>query len=250
MLKRIALSITATLLVLSGCSKLDTPEKAEESCDMCHATHLNKSAVHGLHLSRVAMATFPFLDSAGLNMKVTAGTNDSTFKFMVDTGYKFSNSATIDRAIRYQQTTLLNDGLKCTDCHKGLDPTFVRNSDPAHRNGFKDASFDEDALLKKHYNAKDTVHYTATALGPMKFDGVTCSNILCHGAGRKGVQNVTWNTSAKVGETFSCMSCHDTQKHKVGVDCNKCHYDVTLDNGKSIHNFRKHLNDTINYGRY
>jgi hypothetical protein len=36
----------------------------------------------------------------------------------------------------------------------------------------------------------------------------------------------------------------------VGVACDKCHYDVTLDNGKTIHNFRKHLNDTINYGRY
>ncbi len=252
MRKMIAYPLTAALLVLGGCSKLDTPEKAEASCDMCHTTALNKSAVHRMHLSNTAMATFPFADTTlAARMTIVNGTSDTTFRYMVDTGFKFSNSATIDKATHYQQTRLLNDGIGCADCHKGLDPSFVRNSDPSHRNGVKDAAFSEDMLHDMHFNptGKDTVHFNPSTPA-MTFDGTGCNNIVCHGAGRKGVQNVVWNTSAKLTDTLSCMGCHNTTNHKVGVSCDKCHYDVTLDNGKTIHNFRKHLNDTINYGRY
>ena len=250
MRKMIAYPFTAALLVLGGCSKIDTPDKPEPSCDLCHTTPLNQLAVHRLHLSYPAMAKFPFKDlSDSANYNVVSADSDTTVKIMIDTAFKFSNSATLDRATRYQQTRLQNEGIQCADCHRGVDGSFVRNSDPSHRNGRKDPSFNEAALLEKHYNASDTAHYSATAPS-MSFDGVSCNNIVCHGAGRKDLQNVVWNPSPKLTDTLSCMGCHNTTNHKVGVACDKCHYDVTLDGGKTLHNFRKHFNDTINYGRY
>ena len=250
MRKMIAFLLTAALLVLGGCSKLNPSAKAEVSCDMCHVTHLNKSAVHRMHLTNIAMSEFPIKDtSVAARMKVVSGTGDTTFKYMVDSTFKFSNSAAIDRAAHYKQTRLLNYGINCVDCHNGLDKDFVLNSDPDHRNGVKAPSFDEEMLRAMHYNSTDTAHFKAS-VPAMTFNGTGCDNISCHGAGRKDILKIVWNTSAKLGDTLSCLGCHDTRQHKVGVTCEKCHYDVTLDNGKTIHNFRKHLNDTINYGRY
>lgn len=251
MRKIISYPMTAALLFLGGCSQVDKPSKAEESCDLCHATALSKSAVHGLHLTYPAMSTFPFDDkSDAARMKVVASDGDTTFRYKVDSAFKFSNSASIDRAAHYRQTGLLHAGIDCSDCHRGMDSKFTRNDDGNHRNGRRDASFNVEGLLGKHYNPDgvDTAHYLKSAPA-MTIDGNTCSNIACHGAGRKGVEGVKWNASASVNDTLSCMTCHDTRAHKVGVGCDKCHYDVTLD-GSSIHNFRKHLNDTINYGKY
>jgi predicted CxxxxCH...CXXCH cytochrome family protein len=134
----------------------------------------------------------------------------------------------------------------------GMDTLYQRNSAPSHRNGIRDAAFDDALLREKHINPKglDTVHFNKTPLSAMAYKGYSCDNIICHGAGRKGVQNVVWNKSASFSDTLSCMTCHNTKDHKVGVSCDKCHSDVTLDNGKTIHNFRKHLNDSINMGRY
>jgi predicted CxxxxCH...CXXCH cytochrome family protein len=253
--------ITAALLglgslgllgTLGGCSKLETPNKAENSCDLCHSAPLSKSAVHRIHLTTMSMATFPILDPVAASIPIENGNNDSTFKYRVMPGYKFSNSASINQATHYQQTRLLNHPIKCAACHQGMDSLFVRNNAPNHRNGKKDAAFDEGYLREKYFNPKgnDTVHFDSSIPGSMSYDGTSCDNIICHGAGRKGVQQVVWNTSAKVTDTLSCMTCHNTKKHKEAVACDKCHYDVTLDNGKTIHNFRKHLNDSINYGRY
>ena len=254
MRKMIAYPLTAALLILGGCSKMDTPDKPESSCDLCHTTPLNKLAVHRLHLSYPAMAKFPYMDlSDSANYAVVSGGADTTVKLMVDPAFKFSNSATIDNAKHYEQTRLLSEGIQCADCHRGLDSHFARNNDPNHHNGKEDPSFNP-ALLDKHYNASDTNHYIANYLDTakaMSFDGTTtCNNIVCHGAGRKNLRGVVWNPSPKLTDTLSCMGCHNTTNHKVGVACDKCHYDVTLDYGKTIHNFRKHLNDTINYGRY
>lgn len=251
MRKIITYPITAALLFLGGCSEVDQSSKAEESCDLCHATALSKSAVHRLHLTYPAMATFPFDDNTdAAKMKVVASDGDTTFEFKVDSAFKFSNSATLNRAAHYRQKGLLHAGIDCSDCHRGLDSRFTRNDDGSHRNGTRDASFDKEGLLAKHFqpNGVDTAHYLASAPA-MTIAGNTCSNIACHGAGRKGVEGVKWMVSSSVNDTLSCMTCHNTKDHKVGVSCDKCHYDVTLD-GSSIHNFRKHLNDTIEYGKY
>ena len=251
MRKTIAALIPPVLMLLTGCSEIDQPDVGQESCDLCHSTSLANQAVHRLHLSNPAMANFPYNGlTPPVSYPVISGDGDTTFKFKVDPAFKFSNSATIDRATHYQQTRLLNEGIQCADCHSGLDSLFARNNDPNHRNGRGDPSFDEAGILGRHYNASDTAHYSPSAPGRMSFDGTGCNNIACHGAGRNGVLNVVWNPSPRLTDTLSCMGCHDTKTHKVGVACDLCHYDVTLDNGKTIHNFRKHFNDTINYGRY
>lgn len=251
MRKIFAYPMTAALLFLGACSQVDQPSRSEESCGLCHSAALSKSAVHRLHLTYPAMSTFPFDDkSDAAGMKIVASDGDSTYRYKVDSAFKFSNSARIDKDEHYRQTKLLHAGIDCSDCHRGLSPGFTRNDDGNHRNGKRDASFDAEGLLAKHYNPRgvDTAHYLASAPA-MTIEGNTCSNIACHGGGRKGVEGVKWNATASVDDTLSCMSCHDTRSHKVGVSCDKCHYDVTLD-GRSIQNFRKHLNDTINYGKY
>ncbi len=251
MRKSIAYPLTAALLVLGGCSKLDNPDKPDAmACDLCHTTPLDQFAVHRLHLSNLAMANFPYRNtSPDFNYPVDTSQGDSTYKVEVDTAFRFSQSATLDQAMRYQQNRLLNEGIQCVDCHRGLDGSLVQNNDPNHRNGREDADFDTVALLEKHYDAVDTAHFLATAPS-MSFDGTTCNNMVCHGAGRKSLQNVVWNTAPKLTDTMSCLGCHNTTNHKIGVSCDKCHYDVTLDGGQTIHNFRKHWNDTIYYGRY
>lgn len=239
------------MLLLTGCSEIDHPDVGQESCDLCHNASLANQAVHRLHLSNLAMADFPYNGlTPPARYPVVSGNGDTTYEFKVDPAFKFSNSATIDKAKRTQQNRLLNTGVRCVDCHQGLDSLFARNKDSNHGNGKSDASFDEVGLQARYYKASDTAHFSRSAPGKMSFDGEGCSNIACHGAGRKGVVDVVWNSSPKLTDTLSCMQCHDTRKHKVGVACDKCHFDVTLDNGKTIHNFRKHSNDTINYGRF
>ncbi len=251
MLKTFTYPLTTALLLLVGCSKMNdnVPNNAEVSCDLCHTTPLNQMAVHRLHLSNLAMANFPFKDmSAAANYKVdtASGVGDSTFRIRVNLAVKFSDSATNKYDTRYQQTRLLNEGIQCADCHRDLDPQFRWNNDPNHRKGGVADVFFNDSLLVKHYNASDTAHYLPSA-PVMSFDGTSCSNIVCHGGGRKNLQNVVWKPSPKLTDTLTCMACHNTANHKVGVSCNNCHLDVTLDFGKTIHNFRKHFNDTINF---
>ena len=251
MLKTFTYPLMAALLVLGGCTKMDAPNKDETSCDLCHNTPLSQTAVHRMHLSGPAMANFPFHNTdASANYKIRVDTTDSTGIYKVDTAFHFSRNATLDNAARYQQNRVLNYDIRCADCHRGLDSLLTRNDDVAHRNGKKNASFDQAGLTEKHYNPRglDTAHYTATPPAAMTFDGTSCSNILCHGAGRKPLQNVTWNTTASINDTLSCMLCHKTEDHKKGVACSNCHLDVTQDGGRTIHNFRKHLDDSINFG--
>jgi predicted CxxxxCH...CXXCH cytochrome family protein len=239
--------LTCALLMLAACSRMDDTAKPAESCDLCHTAPLSRDAVHRMHLSVRAMADFPFADtSAAAKMGFVQSATDTTYRIKADPGFKFVSDSAKNQAMLDQQTRLLGYGIQCSDCHKGVDAGYVRNDDATHRNGKKDPSFNEDALLAKHYDASDTAHYLASA-PRMSFDGTNCSNIACHGAGRKSLKKVEWRTTAALSDTLSCMACHDTRNHNVGVSCEQCHLDVTLD-GKTIHNFRKHLNDTISYG--
>ena len=258
MLKTFTYPLMAALLVLVGCSKMDdnAPNNASVSCDLCHTTPLSQTAVHRIHLSNPAMANFPFHNTAAsANYKIRVDTTDSTGIYKVDTAFHFSPTATVDNAARYQQNRVLNYNIRCADCHRGLNSLLTRNDDVTHRNGKKNASFDQEGLLAKHYNPRglDTAHYTDTVPAAMTFDGTSCSNILCHGAGRKPLRNVTWNTTASINDTLSCTLCHNVPTtltpptHSYGLACINCHLDVTQDGGKTIHNFRKHLNDSINY---
>jgi predicted CxxxxCH...CXXCH cytochrome family protein len=240
--------LMSALLLLAACSRIDDTAKPAESCDLCHTAPLSRDAVHRMHLSARAMADFPFADtSAAAKMGVVESATDSTFRIKADPNFKFVSNPAQNQVLLDKQTRLLGYGIQCSDCHKGIDAGFARNDDPNHRNGKKDASFDTDALLAKHYNASDTAHYLASAPG-MSFDGTGCDNVLCHGAGRKPLKKVAWQTKAALTDTLSCLACHDTRNHNPGASCEKCHLDVTLDGGKTIHNFRKHLNDTISYG--
>lgn len=248
-LKPFAFPMTAALLLLAGCSEVDKPAKPEESCDLCHSKPLGRTAAHAFHLAYPAMAAFPFPDeSEAALMPVVATGSDTTTRYRVDSAFRFSNSATLDKATRYRQTGLLNHGIACTDCHAGLNGSLTRNDDYRHRDGGGSASFDEGSLRAAHYRASDTAHFGEYP-GDMAYDGGSCSNIACHGAGRKGVQKVKWNLTSSFDDDKGCMTCHDTREHKVEVSCYTCHYDVTLD-GKTIHNFRKHLNGAIDYGKY
>jgi predicted CxxxxCH...CXXCH cytochrome family protein len=239
--------LTCAFLMLAACSRMDDTAKPAESCDLCHTAPLSRDAVHRMHLSVRAMADFPFADtSAAARMGIVQSSTDTTYRVKADPGFKFSDNPAQNQAMLDKQTRLLGYGIQCADCHNGIGSGFVRNDDPNHRNGKKDASFNEDALLAKHYDGSDTAHYLASA-PRMSFDGTSCSNVLCHGSGRKTIKKVEWRTTAALSDTMSCTSCHDTREHNPGVSCEQCHQDVTLD-GKTIHNFRKHLNDSISYG--
>jgi predicted CxxxxCH...CXXCH cytochrome family protein len=234
------------LLWLAACNKVDTPEKPGESCDLCHTAPLSRDAVHRMHMSARAMADFPFLDtSAAASMAVLESATDTTYRIKADPDFKFTGNAAKNQAMLDQQTRLLGYGIKCADCHKGISPGYVRNDSPNHRNGKKDPDFDVDGIMMKYCDPADTAHYLAT-MPTMSFEAANCSNVLCHGAGRKPLQKVVWQPAAALGDSLSCLACHDTRNHKTGVSCDQCHSDVTLD-GKTIHNFRKHLNGTIDY---
>jgi len=65
-----------------------------------------------------------------------------------------------------------------------------------------------------------------------------------HGAGQKGLEWVTWITSATDGDTLNCNSCHDVTKRNFGKRRELCLFDTTHDE-KTISNYAKHMNGTL-----
>lgn len=207
-------------MLLGGCAKMEQPEMAEESCDLCHKEPLSKQAVHRSHLSDLAMANFPFRDEASAEYA----------RSLADTSVLPVPASGKDSAAKARQNRLLAYKIECAACHEGVHSQATQVKSDLHLDGKVDVDFDDALLAEK---------FKTDAKASMK--GSTCDNIPCHGAGSKGVEGVVWNTSAAPTDTLNCNSCHNTAKHKTGVRCDLCHFDVTP-NGKSIHAFRKHIN--------
>lgn len=207
-------------LLFGGCTKVENPEVAEESCDLCHKDALSKQGVHKMHLSDLAMANFPFRDEAAA----------AYARSLRDTSALPVPKAGKDSAEQARQNRLLAAGITCAACHEGVHDLATRVDNGSHINGVKGVDFDDALMAEK---------FKTDAKASMRES--TCENIPCHGAGSKGADGVVWNTSAKATDTLNCNSCHNTAKHKTGVRCDLCHFDVTK-TGKAIHDFRKHIN--------
>ena len=218
MRKTIAVTLPGMLLLLAGCSRVQNPDRAEESCDLCHTASLASGDVHRMHLSDLAMGNFPFRgDSAAAYARTLEDTGASTFDPALDSA---SN----------RQKRLQAYGIECADCHKGVNPSATRIRNGKHMNGSREADFDA-AFLRAKFGP-----------GPRpSMAGNTCENMPCHGGGKAGEEGVAWTPVVATTDSMDCNSCHNTQKHKTGVRCDLCHYQVSLDR-KSIHDFRKHIN--------
>jgi hypothetical protein len=146
--------------------------------------------------------------------------------------------------------------VKCRICHVGYNEENLTINKKYHYNGRNDVVFDlaffDSVFFKGHMEDFDEITYEKN----------TCYNIPCHGFGREGRYNTTfnddstfiawddsasftvWRPWASVEEELDCNGCHNTTDHKAGRDCENCHEVVTRD-GVSISNYALHINGVL-----
>jgi predicted CxxxxCH...CXXCH cytochrome family protein len=134
----------------------------------------------------------------------------------------------------------LGHAFDCGECH--IKPAHF--DDPGH-------------LTTADGKAKDTATITFGALaslagpgraGPPSFDGVTCSNVYCHGVTLQDPKATStqpiWN-----GGSAPCGSCHGLPpaSHDVSsTNCSECHHLVTPPGGQPL--TALHVNGVVNVG--